>query len=238
MTADIPATTFATEYEFNDPKKTPLIIRQDSNGDLAAGVGSTIWDASYVLSKYIEKAVGTDSTQAEESNFLRKPSQRVRSAVSCLELGSGTGLVGLVSGAVLQHLRQLYLSDKSSVMPLLKHNVGANQFREDLDVIAVTLDWTNLEEAPEELTEKSIDLIVCSDCLWEENLHQPLLDAFVKYSNPRTMVLLAFESRKFEEEARFFAKFGELFQFRDIKPEEQDERWQSEDIYIFVAKRR
>ncbi|KAK9728487.1 Protein-lysine N-methyltransferase efm6 [Basidiobolus ranarum] len=237
MVDEIPPTTFTTEYAFNDSSISPLIIHQDSNGDMAAGVGSTLWDTSYVLSKYIEKLAESSNQESTELNFLKEPFQMINKAVNCLELGSGTGLVGLVSGRVIANLKQLYLSDKPSILPLLKYNVSVNKFNENLSVSPLTIDWTDLEKT-DQLLNTSIDLILCSDCLWDEKLHQPLLDAFVKFSNPQTMVLLAFESRKFEEEARFFAKFGDYFHFRDIKPNEQDETWRSEDIYLFVASRK
>jgi len=82
------------------------MIHQDPSGKWAGGVGSTIWDAGIVLARYFEHQVNEGSDCFED--------------VSILELGSGTGLCGLV----LAHLgARITLTDRGMSMDLLKHNV-------------------------------------------------------------------------------------------------------------------
>ena len=54
----------------------------------------------------------------------------------------------------------------------------------------------------------------------------------------QTPILTGKDAVKFNEEMEFFASLGKSFRFRDIKPEEQDPTWQSEDIFLFVCQRR
>ncbi|KAF9432934.1 Methyltransferase-like protein 21D [Entomortierella beljakovae] len=84
------------------------------------------------------------------------------------------------------------------------------------------------------------DAIILSDCIWVPGLYHPLIgtiNALVKPGS-KTQLILSFEKRNFSEEMEFFALLGKTFRFRDIKPEEQDPNYQSEDIYLFVCQRR
>ncbi|KAG0235654.1 Methyltransferase-like protein 21D [Actinomortierella wolfii] len=88
------------------------------------------------------------------------------------------------------------------------------------------------------------DLIIVSDCIWITSLHAPLNATIAKLvpkeesSQKKTKIVTAFERRDFAKEMEFFAQLGKEFRFRDVKPEEMDPNWQSEDIYIFIAERR
>ncbi|KAF9970365.1 hypothetical protein BGZ73_006931 [Actinomortierella ambigua] len=90
------------------------------------------------------------------------------------------------------------------------------------------------------------DLIIVSDCIWITDLHAPLNATIAKLApketsemtRKKTKIVTAFERRDFAKEMEFFAQLGKEFRFRDVKPEEMDPNWQSEDIYIFIAERR
>ncbi|GJJ69346.1 hypothetical protein EMPS_01692 [Entomortierella parvispora] len=84
------------------------------------------------------------------------------------------------------------------------------------------------------------DMVLLSDCIWISGLYEPLLGTLnlILPVGSKGQLVIAFEKRKFNEEMEFFASLGKTFRFRDIKPEEQDPTWQSEDIYLFVCQRR
>ncbi|KAG0253489.1 Methyltransferase-like protein 21D [Actinomortierella ambigua] len=89
------------------------------------------------------------------------------------------------------------------------------------------------------------DLIIVSDCIWITDLHAPLNATLAKLvpkeasqTMKKTKIVTAFERRDFAKEMEFFAQLSKEFRFRDVKPEEMDPNWQSEDIYIFIAERR
>ncbi|KAF9428889.1 Methyltransferase-like protein 21D [Podila epigama] len=236
------------EFEFNDHSVEPLEIYEDPTGTLRGGVGSTIWDAAIVLSKYIEK-----------SKLFASPTQDQR-PFTVLELGSGTGIVGLAIARLMASKNiqgKVVLTDKESVVPLLQKNADSNVSK-GVNVLAQVVDWEvvsgikttsegddGTESSGQLLTNLTPfvnlewDLVILSDCIWVPSLYPPLIGTLEKLITlPKTQLLIAFEKRNFSEEMNFFASLGKSFKFRDIKPEEQDDVWQSEDIYLFSCHRR
>ncbi|KAG0251693.1 Methyltransferase-like protein 21D [Mortierella polycephala] len=254
-------TLASREYEFNSPSIEPLEIDEDPSGLLRGGVGSTIWDAAIVLAKYFER-----------SNTLasRTPSGIAEHTLHVLELGSGTGIVGLAVARMLSAKgvkAKVFLTDKENCMPLLQRNIGKNPSK-GVDVIAQMLDWETVSGAKaksddasgtdfdatatqepassEEVSNKSShrlesvrwDIVILSDCIWVTALYPPLIDTLnnlIRSSDSGTQLVIAYEKRNFAEEMEFFAMLGKTFRFKDVKPEEQDPNYQSEDIYLFLC---
>ncbi|KAJ2414318.1 Protein-lysine N-methyltransferase efm6 [Coemansia sp. IMI 209128] len=195
----------------------PLVrLLQDASGATGCGVGSTVWDTGLVLAKYLDH-----QTSLGNLNLSGK---------TVLELGSGTGIVGIALGR-LHPQCQVILTDKKELIPLLSRNIELNSAMSNTR--AQCLDWTlptALDVVP--------DLIVVSDGIWDKDLHQPLAETLARLAGSETRVLLAYETRKFDEEAEFIAKWSQTFRFRDIKPSEQDPVMQSEDIFMFEGSRK
>ncbi|KAJ1955246.1 Protein-lysine N-methyltransferase efm6 [Linderina pennispora] len=200
-----------SEYGLACGGASAIKILQDPTGQLKLGVGATVWDAAFVLSKYIEKQVKLGSLDL--------------SGKTVLELGSGTGVVGL-SVALIEPTAKVILSDKLELLPLLQHNVDLNNAAANTSVQCI--DWT----APAGIATHP-DYILVSDGIWVTDIHEPLANTLGKLAGPQTKVLMAYESRRFEDEAKFMALWGNRFRFHDIKPADQDEMWQSEDIFLF-----
>ncbi|KAJ3328540.1 Methyltransferase-like protein 21D [Blyttiomyces sp. JEL0837] len=224
------------EYEFND--ESILTILQDT-GTTTAGHGLTLWDASLIASKYLER---------HALKYFSNP-QRI------IELGSGTGILGLVAAKLISSQSKskssttestLVLTDLPDVIPLLQKNVDAfhNENTDGLKIKVSPLTWggPNLESEIGGLTDPSttttsnqhtFDLILLSDCVYEPTQFQSLVSTMAKLSHKETKVLLCYERRNFDEEVVFFKMFGEKFRFWDVKPEMMDERFVAEDIYLF-----
>ncbi|KAF8935214.1 putative methyltransferase-domain-containing protein [Dissophora ornata] len=248
-------TLASREYEFNDVSIDPLEIDEDPSGLLRGGVGSTIWDAAIVLAKYLERA----------SDLLASTSTTGQQAINVLELGSGTGIVGLAVARMLSAKgmkgSKVVLTDKENVVPLLQRNVEKNA-SSGIDIEARVFDWeavsgikvntpadvvadsatTTAAAVPgfQDLLALEWDLVILSDAIWVPALYPPLISTINAIITPgnKTQLITAFEKRNFSEEMEFFAMLGKTFRFRDIKPEEQDSNYQSEDIYLFVCQRR
>ncbi|KAF9908097.1 Methyltransferase-like protein 21D [Linnemannia zychae] len=266
------------EYDFNKSSIEPLEIYEDPSGLLHGGVGSTVWDTAIVLAKYLEKAP-----------ILRSTSSASKRTLNVLELGSGTGLVGLAIARMLSAAgvtARIVLTDKANVLPLLQKNLEKNPAR-GVELQARVLDWEAVsgikakvtEKAPEDTEIKSSpaelastvdaksttattaviqpvtttetpsaddlvstewDLVILSDCIWFPALYAPLTGTLTRLLKPgsASQLIVAFEKRNFSEEMEFFAALGKSFTFRDVKPEEQDPNYQSDDIFLFLCQRR
>ncbi|KAI8904394.1 putative methyltransferase-domain-containing protein [Gorgonomyces haynaldii] len=182
-----------------------LSVQMEPNGEL--GTGSTVWDCAVVLSKYFERS---------------KPN-----AQSVLELGSGTGLLGLV----LQHLlpeAHITLTDQEKLLKLLKTNVPGASVQE--------LSWGN--DSHLKALKKDYDLIVFSDLIAWPELYQDLVKSLEFLATSNTRIVFASERRDFEKEVEFYRLLSRSFTFRDIKPEQLDPIYQSDDIYVFEANKK
>ncbi|KAJ1621144.1 hypothetical protein T492DRAFT_887521 [Pavlovales sp. CCMP2436] len=84
--------------------------RAEASGSSDGGLstGSTVWDAGIVLARYIAT--------------LPRPGERV----ALIELGAGTGHVGLTAAACCPEVVALVLTDLPTVVPLLEANVARN----------------------------------------------------------------------------------------------------------------
>ena len=192
-------TTFVREYEFN-PKLNikKLDIHQDPQGLWSGGIGSTVWDAGIVLSKYFETT-----------------HQQLIKNKSILEIGSGTGLVGMV--CLRLGAKAVLFTDLLRLIPLLNKNLFENFYKhysiksltDKLDtnkntndddkkineqenkdnsrplLLSKELTWDNDKEMKLlfEFMQKHyykfdsmFDCIVLSDCIYEQQFHKPLIN--------------------------------------------------------------
>ncbi|KAJ1817096.1 Protein-lysine N-methyltransferase efm6, partial [Coemansia sp. RSA 2599] len=200
--------------EISRSEASPVRVLQDASGATRRGVGSTVWDAGLVLAKYLDR-------QAEEGKLDL-------AGKTVLELGAGTGIVGIAL-AQLQPQCSVFVTDKQELVPLLQRNIELNGAT---NACAECLDWCRPEHRDGRWAEHKPDLILVSDGIWASDLHGPLADTLAHLAGSNTRVLLAYETRKFDEEARFVALWSRHFRFRDIKPADQHPVMQSEDIFV------
>ena len=203
-------------------------VMQDPEGKMAAGVGSTVWDCALVMCKYLEHQRMTSSQEKISAwNGWRPDAWK-----SVLELGAGTGIVGLVVASMLPN-SSVCLTDQKMVMPLLESNVKNSAAK--ASVTTQMLDWTQLSTE----SQQNYDLILVSDCVVWPNLFQALVDALMLYSQSTTEILLCYERRDFDSEVPFFRMFGEKFFFNAVPATEFHPDWRSaEDIYLFRCRLR
>ncbi|KAF3764555.1 hypothetical protein M406DRAFT_291666 [Cryphonectria parasitica EP155] len=93
-----------------------LIVREPPlTGD---NLGLKTWGSSYVLAQMLHTV-----SETSLSHLLGNKVSQARPSV--LELGSGTGLLGLAAAAIWR--THVILSDLQEIMPNLAHNVGQNR---------------------------------------------------------------------------------------------------------------
>ncbi len=170
--------------------------------------GAKIWDSGRALSSWITKELG--------------PGKCV------LELGAGTGIVGLTAAAM--GAKSVILTDQPEMVPLLEQNIALNDA--SVNSKAVPLLWgCDQEETMSSLVEVAstmddawtetpiFDVICGSDILYSPENLPLLLDTIVQVCTPsKTEVVLAYP-RRFTED--MFLELAE--EYFDIFPEEEIE---------------
>jgi predicted nicotinamide N-methyase len=156
----------------------------------AGELGTRVWDACPVLGRWME---------------LHSEQLRGRHV---LELGSGTGLAGLVAAAVGA---RVVLSDQEPLMPLLRHNIElVRESFPQLDAQARVIAWGATARDSSQM--ETIDLVVGSDLVCTLTLSlcstdicktydvddlQLLFTTFDQLCSPQAKIVLAYENWRY-----------------------------------------
>eukprot|EP01112_Ceratiomyxa_fruticulosa_P022764 TRINITY_DN844_c0_g2_i1.p1 TRINITY_DN844_c0_g2~~TRINITY_DN844_c0_g2_i1.p1 ORF type:complete len:203 (-),score=37.58 TRINITY_DN844_c0_g2_i1:74-682(-) len=157
-------------------------------------IGSYIWDASFVMSKYLE---------------TRPPEEIV--GKKFIEVGSGLGLVGIVVGLLNGDIT---LTDIPDVIDLLKHNVKQN-LGDTGKVMELTWGDPKSDIVIETLKSPPPDFILAADCIYSEAPIQDLAHTLFKLSGPSTIVLVCSELRN-KDAMETFLKTADLYFNREM----------------------
>ncbi|KAL0291896.1 UNVERIFIED_CONTAM: Protein-lysine N-methyltransferase rrg1 [Sesamum calycinum] len=130
-----------------------------------------------------------------------------------LELGSGTGLVGIAAAALLG--ARVTLTDLPHVLPNLQFNADANAGILQLHGGAVevaALPWGDIQQM-EAVGREEYDVIVGSDVVYHDHLYEPLLETlrFFLLGSEKKPVFLMAHLKRWKKESAFFKKAKRLF---------------------------
>ncbi|XP_067310614.1 protein-lysine methyltransferase METTL21D [Pseudorasbora parva] len=211
---------FVREIEKNDG--SVLRMYQCSKGD----VGCVVWDAAIVLSKYLE----TEQFCSVQSGVS------MWSSMNVIELGAGTGLVGLVAATLGANVT---VTDLEDLQPLLKLNIEKNQHLIHTgSITAKVLKWGG--SVKDFLPHPHY--ILMADCIYYEQSVEPLVETLKLLAGPETCIICCYEQRTVgvnpEIEKRFFKLLLQEFQSEEIPSEKQDPEFNSPDIHILHLRRR
>ncbi|XP_020667676.3 protein N-lysine methyltransferase METTL21D [Pogona vitticeps] len=222
------------------PPSPPLRLAQRSAG----GTGSVVWDAALVLARFLEKSAEEEEEEREDGEAEtagERPRGRGRGRSlqlgrkAVLELGAGPGLVGLMAACLGASVT---VTDLEEVQDLLKMNIENNQNLITGSIQAKVLKWG------EEVTDflPAPDYILMADCIYYEESLEPLIKTLKDLSGPRTSILCCYEERTMgknpEVEKRYFELLQKDFELEKVPLEEHDEEYRSEDIHIFIIRRK
>lgn len=122
--------------------------------------------------------------------------------INVIELGSGCGLVGIAL-ATLRHKCHILLTDLPDAMDILDYNISRSKPALESIIEHRVLDWS--EPLPVTIIEQQYDLILVSECTYNENSIPALgktLSALAAQS-PAAIVVLATKVRHFSERVFF-----------------------------------
>ncbi|XP_057684027.1 protein N-lysine methyltransferase METTL21A [Corythoichthys intestinalis] len=169
------------------------------------GVAAVVWDAAVVMCIYLELG------QVE-----------LKDKVS-IELGAGTGLVGIVAALLGA---KMTITDRNSAMDFLSANVKAN-LPDNLQksVVVSELSWgENLDRYPSE----GFDLVLGADIVYLEDTFVPLIQTLKHLCSHATVVLLACRIR-YERDTNFLNMLSKWFNVAEVYYDKQ------RDIHIYKA---
>ncbi|CAM0143178.1 Protein-lysine N-methyltransferase efm6 [Umbelopsis sp. WA50703] len=195
----------------------PIIINEDTSG----GCGGKTWEAADVTCNYLIWKHQQDSHAAFKNKRI-------------LELGSGTGLVGLVLGAICNPngAKEIVITDQLPMLALMENNIITNGLNDI--VSAKILDWgTSL---PVWMNEKP-DVIIASDCVYLEIAFQPLIDTLVMLSNEKTEIYLCYKRRR-KADKRFFMLARKKFTLTEVLEDPNRPDYERLGIHLYLLKRK
>ncbi|TRY72694.1 hypothetical protein TCAL_03390 [Tigriopus californicus] len=199
-----------------------LRVVQASTGSEAV----VVWDAALVLAYYLE--------HRQEALRLDQGPQTV------LELGSGTGAVGLVAAALGA---RTVLTDLPEVLPLLERNIDLNRRVLDGPAQARALPWGHDHlDRVSDLLDPGVDYILVSDCVYYEAALEPLIDTLVALSRAQTRVLVSYEERTSPTQVAVQRRFRELverhFRIHPVPPAECHPDYACPEIKLWTLEKR
>ncbi|KAK1947850.1 Protein-lysine methyltransferase METTL21D [Phytophthora citrophthora] len=207
-----------------------LRVKQILQGELNGfGTGLTVWPAACVLLKYLEHRAESSRTALVDSNnpFV-------------LELGSGTGAVGIAAAMLLQTGR-VVLTDMDNVRFIMQTNAELAQqdggIKSDVVIDVEEYEWG--KPPSETLVPTSYpDLILVSDCILPRLYPiEPLVEALIMLSGPHTRILISYEHRHyqhFQPKHRFWELMeAKKFSLRVIGTDEYHPHYIAEDIEVW-----
>lgn len=139
-----------------------------------------------------------------------------------LELGSGTGIVGM---ACALRGASVTMTDLPDNLDLARANARAN----DVDVIVEELEWGSEST----FTQSQFDLVIGSDCLYDANALPSLLKTLVAVTHADSVVYLAYKVRVVGRERPFFEEASSYFKnVRFSDANETPEQWRGSGLHI------
>ncbi|PIL36720.1 hypothetical protein GSI_00409 [Ganoderma sinense ZZ0214-1] len=187
-----------------DDMEVPAPITISLSVDASPGCGGITWPAGEVLSSYI----------------TRKGSLKGKTV---LELGSGTGLVGLVAG----HLgARVWITDQAPLLDIMKRNVILNKLGDRVTV--AELNWG--EPIPDSIPRP--DLILAADCVYFEPAFALLVHTLTDLvADSSTDVLFCYKKRR-KADKRFFTLLKKSFIWDPVTDDPQRELYSRDAISL------
>ncbi|KAL3849519.1 hypothetical protein ACJIZ3_011401 [Penstemon smallii] len=201
-----------------------LQFSQDPN---SKHLGTTVWDASMVFVKFLEK-------NCRKGRF--SPSKLKGKRV--IELGAGCGVAGFGMAFLGCDVTS---TDQTEVLPLLMRNVERNTSRilqknPDSDsfgsIEVAELNWGNADHI--RAVGPPFDYIIGTDVVYAEHLLEPLLQTIISLSGPRTTILLGYELRSTSVHDRMLDLWKRNFLVKSVPRAKMHKEYQHPSIQLFM----
>ncbi|KAJ7122745.1 putative methyltransferase-domain-containing protein [Mycena epipterygia] len=173
--------------------------------DATPGCGGVAWPAGEVLAQYLVNQV---------PNYLQ--------GKNVLELGSGTGLVGLCAAMLGGNV---CLTDQAPLLNIMRENVTLNKLSPFC--LVAELNWGEL--IPPEILRP--DVILAADCVYFEPAFPLLVQTLCDLVGADTEVLFCYKKRR-KADKRFFALLKKKFKWSDVSDDPARATYSRESISL------
>lgn len=220
-------------YRLNSPSTSAILFEvlghqlQFSQDPNSKHLGTTVWDASMVFVKFLER-------NCRKGRFC--PSKLKGKRV--IELGAGCGVAGF--GMALLGC-DVVSTDQTEVLPLLMRNVERNtsritQMNPDSDkfgsIQVAELDWGNEDHI--KAVDPPFDYIVGTDVVYAEHLLDPLLKTIFALSGPKTTIMLGYEIRSTSVHEQMLEMWKRNFEVKVVPKSKMDVEYQHPSIQLYI----
>ncbi|KAG5304024.1 methyltransferase domain-containing protein [Histoplasma capsulatum G186AR] len=182
------------------------------NEDLKDGCGGQPWPAGIVLAKYM----------------LRKHKFDLCGKI-IVELGAGSGLVGLAIARGCTVDSPIYITDQTPMLSLMQSNVQLNGLSNI--VYPTVLEWGR--PLPETVPSTTA-IILAADCVYFEPAFPLLLSTLQSLlTSSHSLCYFCFKKRR-RADLRFMKQAKKLFNLVEVKDDPDRECYSKENIFMYV----
>jgi predicted nicotinamide N-methyase len=218
-----------SSFEIDAMCRVDICLSQDPNSH---NLGTTVWDASIVLAKYLEK-------NAKKGIFSKS---RVANK-KAIELGAGiSGLGGMC--LALMGANVVMTDITSKVLDLLTQNVEHNLSPASLRMNSGISDCgqTDIQELdwakPDQIARFNppVDFIVAADCVYNEASVSIFLQTILALWGDRTVGAICNEFRSESVHSEFQQQFSEHFTIKKVGFNKMNKDYTHPLIHIYILK--
>ena len=191
------------ERRFTSLSERTVSLLEDAGDSIARH----LWDGSQVLAQHVDQIISLQiSTQLPLLEYVLVSATYRKLHV--LELGCGCGTVGIALAQSVPDCNVI-LTDLEEVTELVEANIERMQPAMSSKVSFEPLDWEG-EELPARILGRTNDLIVVSECTYNTDTLQPLVQTLVKLvaRSPKAVIVVSTKTRH-SSEAAFFTMMQE-----------------------------
>jgi hypothetical protein len=207
------------------------------------GIAGRTWEAAYLLRQYLTPSPSPSSAEFDPSCPLYSPARSSSTSRqrTILEIGSGTGFLGLSLAPHLLSTDTLVLTDLENVCPLLEKNLSVAQYRwrrrrtptEEPNCLVRALPWGDSDFLESEIKQPGLlpDYILASDLVYFPFLYPPLLKTLLGLTEWRASddprrngregkgptLIFSYKIRSLVREQPFWEAFGRWFKFEAVQ---------------------
>lgn len=198
--------------------------------DWDVGIGGSIWTSGQILAEHL---------QSQQKRY-----RALFQGKNVVELGSGTGYVGLMA-AVCFEPANVFLTDLASHVACLERNVALNTsvLRPGVNVHVTELAWgSTVHEAAllEKLSRDDnthVDIILGTDVAYLRELYDPLLHTLRHIASQPTLILLGLN--RADTDISFFHRLEQDgFEYYKIAEDQLPADYHGKDFGLFEIRRR